>query len=53
MLLNHPPKYLLFGTDSPWQDQKLTIQLLKEMELPAETEDLILWGNAKRLLSEI
>ncbi len=53
MLINHPPKYLLFGTDSPWQDQKLTIQLLKEMELPAETEDLILWGNAKRLLSEI
>lgn len=50
MILNHPKGYIMFGTDSPWQDHKLTIELLKKLDLGQEIEDLILYGNAERLL---
>ena len=50
MILDHPKEYVLFGTDSPWADQNAAVQELKELELGAEREELILRGNAERLL---
>ncbi len=50
MALGHPKEYLLFGTDSPWQGQKLTVELLKKLDLGRELEEAIFWDNAKKLL---
>jgi predicted TIM-barrel fold metal-dependent hydrolase len=50
ILLNHPPEYLLFGTDSPWTDQATTLKMLSKLDLPQALFDLILEGNARRLL---
>jgi predicted TIM-barrel fold metal-dependent hydrolase len=46
----HPPEYLLFGTDSPWADQKAGIAEIRSLRLPAELEERILYENARRLL---
>jgi hypothetical protein len=46
----HPPEFLLFGTDSPWADQKAGIAELRSLRLPTELERRILYGNARRLL---
>lgn len=51
MILSHPEDCLLFGTDSPWQGQKLTVELLKELGLPKLLQDKMLWQNAQKLLS--
>ncbi len=50
MLNNHPADYLLFGTDSPWDDQLLAIQRLEKLNLNKELLHRILGQNAKRLL---
>ncbi|MCM8785010.1 MAG: amidohydrolase family protein [Candidatus Omnitrophica bacterium] len=50
MLLSHPSEYILFGTDSPWTDQGNTLNLLKELKLPSEIEEKILYINAEKLL---
>ena len=50
MLLRHPEDYLLFGTDSPWQDQAEALALLRSMDLGAARERKILCANAERLL---
>jgi predicted TIM-barrel fold metal-dependent hydrolase len=50
-LLAHPPDCLLFGTDSPWADQKQCIEELRSLRLPEELESRILFGNAERLLA--
>ena len=50
MLLTHPADRILFGTDSPWQDQSETLRLFKELELGADRERAILTDNAARLL---
>lgn len=50
ILTHHPPEYLLFGTDSPWQDQAETIRRLNALDLGKTLEDAILGGNAERLL---
>jgi len=47
----HDENYLLFGSDSPWADQKKAVQQLKELGLAAEREEKILYRNAARLLS--
>ncbi|MCF6291446.1 MAG: amidohydrolase family protein [Desulfobacterales bacterium] len=52
MILDHPGEYVLFGTDSPWADQRAAVRQLKELELGAELEELILRGNAERLLRD-
>ena len=46
----HPREYLLFGTDSPWGDQQKTLETLCKMEHDDERLELILNGNATRLL---
>jgi predicted TIM-barrel fold metal-dependent hydrolase len=50
ILLNHPKEYLLFGSDSPWADQKITIESLLEMDIGEERNRAILFDNAARLL---
>lgn len=42
---------VLFGTDSPWADQKTEIQNLNDLSLPKESLDHILFANACRLLN--
>lgn len=49
MLLAHPSEYLLFGTDSPWQDQSAALKLLRSLELPQEIERAMLHTNPLRL----
>ena len=44
-------KRVLFGTDSPWGGQKQSIDDIKALPLEKEELDLILGGNAERLLS--
>lgn len=51
IISNHPPEYILFGTDSPWTDQQETLSLLKGMNLGEKKEALILWENAEKLLN--
>jgi predicted TIM-barrel fold metal-dependent hydrolase len=53
IILNHPKEYILFGTDSPWTDQKKTLELLQELDLGQEMEGLILRENAANLLQSV
>lgn len=41
---------ILFGTDSPWADQKVEIDKVSALPLTEEEKDSILGGNACRLL---
>jgi predicted TIM-barrel fold metal-dependent hydrolase len=49
-LLSHPPEYILFGSDSPWADQRATIEDLLELDLGAQRNERICYHNAARLL---
>ncbi|HBG25485.1 MAG: amidohydrolase [Planctomycetes bacterium GWF2_41_51] len=51
LLEKHPADYILFGSDSPWTDQKKTLQLLKDLDLAPDLMQKILYSNAQRLLS--
>jgi len=50
MLNNHPPKYLLFGSDSPWVDQKEDINRLQSLALNDKLLTGILGDNALKLI---
>jgi uncharacterized protein len=50
MLNAHPADYLLFGSDSPWDDQLASVQRLKNLNLNQEHLNRILGQNGKRLL---
>jgi uncharacterized protein len=50
MILGHPREFLLFGTDSPWQDQGEEMHRLRELHLGQDCEEAILSRNAERLL---
>ena len=41
---------VLFGTDSPWEDQAAEVQKIQALPLTAEEKTAILGGNAQRLL---
>ena len=41
---------ILFGTDYPLMPQRRVIKEIRSLNLPGETEDLILSGNARKLL---
>ncbi len=49
-LLSHPQEYLLFGSDSPWTDQKKSLEDLRSLALPQALFERITSGNARRLL---
>jgi predicted TIM-barrel fold metal-dependent hydrolase len=51
MIMDHADGYVLFGTDSPWTDQRQTLNLVKKMHLPQKKLQGILAENALRLLS--
>lgn len=42
---------ILFGTDSPWTDQREAVEYLNALGLTGEENENILWKNAARLLS--
>jgi predicted TIM-barrel fold metal-dependent hydrolase len=46
----HPPEYILFGTDSPWDDQARALNSLRSLKLDPDLEAKVLFGNAARLL---
>ncbi len=50
LIMSHPPDHLLFGTDSPWADQKESLDLLKKLRIPQYILDKILYENAESLL---
>lgn len=50
ILENHDPDKLLFGTDSPWDDQASAIGAIKALPIDSSLKDKILYQNAARLL---
>jgi predicted TIM-barrel fold metal-dependent hydrolase len=50
ILAAHPATHLLFGTDSPWQDQSAALRTVRSLGLAPELERAILSENAQRLL---
>lgn len=51
LIVRHPADFVLFGTDSPWDDQRRCVQIVGDMNLGTERESLLLGGNARRLLA--
>jgi len=43
------PKYLLYGTDWPISNMKSYLQFMKQLDLPEDKKELILWQNAAEL----
>jgi predicted TIM-barrel fold metal-dependent hydrolase len=50
LILRHPAEYLVFGSDSPWFDEKKSVENVRRLRLPAKLEEGILYNNAARLL---
>jgi predicted TIM-barrel fold metal-dependent hydrolase len=50
ILSQHPPHRLLFGSDSPWEDQLETLERLRRLALGPDIMEAILDGNAAALL---
>jgi predicted TIM-barrel fold metal-dependent hydrolase len=50
LLREHPPEYLLFGSDSPWADAAATLAALLDLRLGDGLTERICYGNAARLL---
>jgi predicted TIM-barrel fold metal-dependent hydrolase len=42
--------HILFGSDSPWTDQKESVSFIQSLGYPPEKTEKILWKNAARLL---
>lgn len=50
MLKRHETDKILFATDSPWQDQGEMVNIIRSYGLGKDTENKILFENAKNLL---
>ena len=50
IICNHPREYILFGSDSPWEDQGKSLEMLEALELDAELLKNIQGTNAQQLL---
>ena len=50
LILGFPADRVLFGSDSPWADQGGSLALVRGLSLGPAREQLILGGNAERLL---
>ena len=50
ILLGHRPDRLLFGSDSPWEDQTTAVAALRALKLPPDLEGGVLGRNALDLL---
>jgi len=53
MITDHPREYLLFGSDSPWSDQKASLDLLRGLNLETELFHSITRDNAESLLNRL
>ena len=42
------PEYLLYGTDWPISTMKSYLAFMKQLDLPEEKKELILWKNAAK-----
>ena len=51
MLMAHPADYILFGTDSPWNDQSEELARWRALDLPPDRLAAALGRNAARLLA--
>lgn len=51
ILQSHNPDKILFGTDSPWDDQKNALNQFHRLNLSDDLKDKILQKNAKSLLN--
>ena len=51
IILAHPADYILFGSDSPWAEQRTVINQLLALQLPPELEEKILHRNGAKLLA--
>ena len=49
-ILAHDPDKILFGTDSPWDDQKHAVDIVRQMRLGQEAEEKLFWRNAAKAL---
>jgi len=47
----HRPDRILFGTDSPWKDQRESLEQVREAFPDAEAQSRVICGNAADLLS--
>lgn len=47
----HGADKILFASDSPWSSAKDEMEILRSMPIPLEDKELILSGNARRILS--
>ena len=47
------PHKVLFGSDGPWLHPGVEIEKIRLLGLPREQEDLVLGGNARRLLMRV
>ncbi|MBQ0105731.1 MAG: amidohydrolase family protein [Armatimonadetes bacterium] len=50
MIKDHGADRVLFGTDSPWSDQKQQVGYIESLDLTEEEKKLVLGENAKGLL---
>ena len=50
MVRSHGADRILFGTDSPWADQKNFVTILNSMPLTSDEREAIFSGNAMKLL---
>lgn len=53
MLEKHPREYILFGSDSPWDDQKECVQRVRRLGLGSDFEEDLFYRNAERLLLSV
>ncbi len=53
LIENHPPEFILLGTDSPWADQETTLKMLAKLGLNADLFSRIVRDNALQLLASI
>ncbi|MDD4318252.1 MAG: amidohydrolase family protein [Victivallaceae bacterium] len=51
MMRSHGIDRILFGSDSPWRDQKKDVDFINRLPLSPEEKNKIFWDNARRLLS--
>ena len=49
----HGPEHILFGSDTPWSNVRDEARLIRSLLLPADWQEAILFGNARRLLSSV
>lgn len=53
IILKHGFDKILFATDSPWSDVKKFVNILENYGFAKEENDMIFYGNAKRLLKTL